>query len=233
MDVFWAESYEMSKMSTHKRSREVGESKLKFQTKYEEPYNHRVKSENNRFTNFLGQQTSHSSFIRKRWQMAKRQFFGARGAWSDENSIVWSEHWILASNENFERMRMKLIPNAAYDPHLEASAQRDNVKISAKNVVENSLLKLNLSKEAVRNAEKMIEDSLTEEDLKFIAMEQMETAQETHESEKIGERLILTEDCQRVTYMSVVKGKIEVTTSYVYFFDGSPYRENTERHDFR
>ena len=38
---------------------------------------------------------------------------------------------------------------------------------------------------------------------------------------------------QRVTYMSVVKGKLEVTTSYVYFFDGSPYREDVERHDFR
>jgi hypothetical protein len=33
--------------------------------------------------------------------------------------------------------------------------------------------------------------------------------------------------------MSVVKGKLEVTTSYVYFFDGSPYREDVERHDFR
>ena len=48
-----------------------------------------------------------------------------------------------------------------------------------------------------------------------------------------GERLLLSEDCQRVTYMSVVKGKLEVTTSYVYFFDGSPYREDVERHDFR
>ena len=78
-----------------------------------------------------------------------------------------------------------------------------------------------------------MDDSLTEEDLKTIAMEQMETAQETTETEKAGERLLLSEDCQRVTYMSVVKGKLEVTTSYVYFFDGSPYREDVERHDFR
>ena len=79
----------------------------------------------------------------------------------------------------------------------------------------------------------LIEDSLTEEDLKSIAMEQMETAHETEESEKLTEKLVLSEDCQRVTYMSVVKGKLEVTTNFVYFFDGSPYREDQERHDFR
>ena len=36
-------------------------------------------------------------------------------------------------------------------------------------------------------------DSLTEEDLKSIAMEQMETAQETNEMEKAGERLLLSQ----------------------------------------
>ena len=56
--------------------------------------------------------------------MAKRQFFGPRGAWSDQNTSVWSEHWKLATNENYERMRMKLIPNSDFDPHIEASAQR-------------------------------------------------------------------------------------------------------------
>ena len=142
----------MTKVSAHKRSREVGESKLKFQAKYEEPYGHVVKGENTRFSNFLGQQQSYSSFIRKRWQMSKRQFFGARGAWSDQDSTVWSEHWTLASNENFERMRMKLIPHPTFDPHLEASAQRDNVKVASADKIDskNPLFKLSLSKDAVR-----------------------------------------------------------------------------------
>ena len=48
MDEFWAECYEMAKILAHKRSREVGESKLKFQTKYEEPYLALVKNENTR-----------------------------------------------------------------------------------------------------------------------------------------------------------------------------------------
>ena len=165
--------------------------------------------------------------------MAKRQFFGPRGAWSDQDSTVWSEHWLLASNENFERMRMKLLPHPSFDPHLEASAQRDNIVSSHSNEAaasSNRLLKLQLSKDIV--AQGLIEDSLTEEDLKMIAREQMETTDET-QGDMSGERLLLAEDCQRVTYMSVVKGKLEVTTSYVYFFDGSPYREDVERHDFR
>ena len=48
MDVFWAESYELTKIFVHKRSREVGESKLKFQSKYEEPYKYALKLENSR-----------------------------------------------------------------------------------------------------------------------------------------------------------------------------------------
>ena len=232
MDVFWAESYELTKVFVHKRSREVGESKLKFQSKYEEPYRYALKCENSRFNNVLGQLQSHASFIRKRWQMSKRQFLGPRGAWSDADSTVWSEHWLLAYNENFERMRMKLIPNYNFDPHIEASAQRDNVQIEAKTAQSGqNLLNFQLSKDAVRS--ELIEDSLTEDDLKSIAKDQMETAHETDENEKLSEKLVLSEDCQRVTYMSVVKGKLEVTTNFVYFFDASPYREDQERHDFR
>ena len=76
MDEFWAECYEMSKVLTHKRSREIGESKLKFQSKYQEPYTALRKIENTRYNNVLGQLLSHSSFIKRRWLMAKRQFFG-------------------------------------------------------------------------------------------------------------------------------------------------------------
>merc|ERR1712079_251374 len=95
----------------------------------------------------------------------------------------------------------------------------------------NLLNRLHLSKDAVRTEH--LEDSLTGEDLKSIAMEKMETAQETNEDEKASEKLIMAEECERVTFMSVVKGKLEVTTSYVYFFDGSPYKQDEERHDFR
>ena len=42
-------------------------------------------------------------------------------------------------------------------------------------------------------------------------MEQMETAQETAEADKAAERLLFSEECQLITFMSVVRGKMEAT----------------------
>lgn len=58
----------------------------------------------------------------------------------------------------------------------QASASRDNVPLEDKS--KSSLFKLQLSKEALVHGEgrEEQEDSLTEEDLKIIAKEQMETA---------------------------------------------------------
>ncbi len=38
MDTFWAECYELSQVASHMRNREIGESKLKFETMYLEPF---------------------------------------------------------------------------------------------------------------------------------------------------------------------------------------------------
>ena len=72
--------------------------------------------------------------------MAKRLFFGPRGVWgparSGDSAADYfagsrgsedDDHWRIASNENFLRMRMKLIPNPQFDVHAAASANRDNV----------------------------------------------------------------------------------------------------------
>ena len=52
----------------------------------------------------------------------------------------------------------------------------------------------------------------------------MDTAEDTPDTAKATERLMLSTDCEFVTFMSVVKGKFELTTSYCYFFDTSPYK---------
>merc|ERR1719376_1536887 len=228
--------------------RQVGESKLKFQTKYVEPYREAVKAETSRFNNFLSQQKSHLVFIGKRWNMAKRLYFGPRGVWRGDgtgtSTATHLEHWKIASNENFLRMRMKLMPNPHFDPHLQASANRDNVQLettaaaaasdSKKKTSSNAaaaaeskkdqtkkLLQWQVVKEAVKKGQltgitggaiEAEEDSLTEEDLKTIAIEQMETADDTANAAgsadaKASERLLLSADCQLVTFMSVVKGK--------------------------
>ena len=96
----------------------------------------------------------------------KRLFFGPRGAWNNRFETI-EDHWILGSNENLQRMRMKLVPNPKFDDHSDASAQRDNVKRASESV--DNLLQHQIAVAAV-NTEVSEEDSdLTEEDLKSIA----------------------------------------------------------------
>jgi len=47
------------------------------------------------------------------------------------------------------------------------------------------------------------------------------------------EKLVLQEECELVTAMEVVKGQLEVTTSYMYFFDHMPSRESGETLDLK
>ena len=231
----------MSKVGMHKRAREVGESKLRFQTAYAEHFAAAVRNEIVRYNNGISQQNSHLAFIDKRWKVSKRLYFGPRGAWSSLEGKVAvertpAEYWKLSVNENFMRMRMKLVPNPNYDPHLDASAHRDNVRLEDLQVENRNLLEMQISKEALLHdgGNGGDDDSLTEEELKSIAKQQMETASDAGiDGERNAEKLIMSEDCELVTFMSVVRGKFELTTSYVYFFDSSPYREGEDRHDFR
>ena len=39
------------------------------------------------------------------------------------------------------------------------------------------------------------------------------------------EKLVLSETCELVTMLDVIKGRLEVTTTHVYFFDCTPNKE--------
>jgi len=172
MDIFWAECYELSKVATHRRSREVGESKLRFQNKYLEPFTSATKVENTRYQNGLSQQKSHLAFSQKRWDISKRLVFGPRGAWYDPNNTVSTEYWKLSPNETIHRMRLKLVPNPNFDSHAEASASRDNIK-SKSDGPRSNVLELQISKDALTSHEEHAEDCLTEDDLRAMAKEQV------------------------------------------------------------
>lgn len=42
------------------------------------------------------------------------------------------------------------------------------------------------------------------------------------------EKLVVSEDCELITTVAVVPGRLEVTTQHVYFYDGSGEKEETE-----
>ncbi|PNF23307.1 hypothetical protein B7P43_G17101 [Cryptotermes secundus] len=81
MNVFWAECYESSKTAVHRRNREVGESKLRFQTQMMEPFRQRQTEDGARYNNLLNQQRNQELLVRRKWRHLKQFFIGPRGAW--------------------------------------------------------------------------------------------------------------------------------------------------------
>ena len=49
--------------------------------------------------------------------------------------------------------------------------------------------------------------------------------EEQKEVRQQQEKLVLQEECELITVMEVIKGRLEVTTSHIYFFDFTPNKE--------
>lgn len=118
-----------------------------------EPYLKRVKTENSRYFSWQKQSSSQQGVVWQHWKVLRRLLTSERGAWANRChqfrplisskflntfwvfsvsmfliSRVQSEvNWKLSSAETYSKMRLKLVPNYNYDPHSDASAQRDNL----------------------------------------------------------------------------------------------------------
>lgn len=213
---FWSQCKEAMMIGMHMKNREKGESKLKFQNKILDPFHNKESSEQKRFHNVTVQlKNQHQSTLRQ-WRATKRFFTGERGAWSEHSTSTI--HWKLSNQENFKRMKVKMIPNLNFDPHTEASYQRDNLGASEADIAE-EIKKMKLAREALVSKDQIDEDFIGEEDWSVISMD-------LRNNEPQGkEKLVLSEDCELVTLVDVIKGRLEVTTLNIYFFDCSSNRE--------
>ncbi|GAB6029770.1 Neurobeachin-like protein 1 [Chamberlinius hualienensis] len=221
MNDFWNDCCEETMISIHKRNREWGESRLRFQVSIMDPFSNKCIEEQARYNNGISQLRNQSLIVRRRWRLKKLFLQGLRGPWQRRNEV--DLHWKLSHFENISRMRLKLILNHNFDIHAEASRLRDNLGIP---VPQPDNLPLAVALE-VRNS-KQQDNSLNEEDVKAFLVTEI---QELELSGK--EKLILTEDCELVYLMSVIKGRLELTTTCVYFFDVSPVKNDAERYDFK
>ncbi|XP_069696255.1 neurobeachin-like protein 1 isoform X1 [Periplaneta americana] len=132
-------------------------------------------------------------------------------------------------------MRLKLCPSLSFDPHTDASNLRDNTANIKRNSVgwlsrmqsaEEIPLSFNISSAAVRGETE--EDNLPEEELRMASEAENEGPETTGK-----EKLIISQECELVTLMSVVRGRLDLTTSHFYFYDLSPVKEEVERQDFK
>uniref|UniRef100_A0A671YZK5 Neurobeachin-like protein 2 n=1 Tax=Sparus aurata TaxID=8175 RepID=A0A671YZK5_SPAAU len=213
MALYWKECYEAFMVSLHKRERERGESKIRFQEQFVEPFTRRGRQENLRYNSMLKQQHSQNSATLRQWKAARRGLVCERGPWADRQQDEM--HWRVSSAENFSRMRLKLVRNYNFDPHREASALRDNLGVHQQRVNPESLL---------LEAVKQVKVSDLEDDILELA-----------EAEEAGqkEKLVLWEDCELVTVVDVVPGRLELTTQHIYFYDSSQEKEEGVGHDFK
>ncbi|XP_075820546.1 neurobeachin-like protein 2 isoform X1 [Microtus pennsylvanicus] len=231
MSGFWNACYDMLMSSGQRQRRERIQSRRAFQELVLEPAQRRARLEGLRYAAVLKQQAAQHSTALLHWGALWRQLSSPCGAWALR--VPPAPHWKLSNAETYSRMRLKLVPNHHFDPHLEASALRDNLGEAPMTPTEEASLPLAVTKEAKISTppEELLEDQLGEDELAV-----PESLMEAVELDKQHEKLLLSAECQLVTVVAVVPGLLEVTTQHVYFYDGSTERVETEEgigHDFR
>uniref|UniRef100_A0A671WSY8 Neurobeachin-like protein 2 n=1 Tax=Sparus aurata TaxID=8175 RepID=A0A671WSY8_SPAAU len=216
MSNFWNSCFDDLMSTAFRRDKDRSDSKSKFQEVIVDPYLKRVRSENGRHFGWQKQISSQQGVVWQHWRALRRLLTSERGAWA--NRIQPEVKLKLSSAETYSKMRLKLVPNHNYDPHSEASAQRDNM--GADSPRSSEPLPLAVAKEA--KVSDMEDDQLGEEDVVFLD----DKVEGEDESQK--EKLVLSEDCELITIVAVVPGRLEVTTHHLYFYDGSSDKEETE-----
>uniref|UniRef100_A0A663DUJ7 Neurobeachin like 1 n=1 Tax=Aquila chrysaetos chrysaetos TaxID=223781 RepID=A0A663DUJ7_AQUCH len=202
--------YEAFMVNMHRRDRERGESKLKFQEHFVEPFSRKARQENLRYNSMLKQLNSQHTATLRQWKAAQLYLLSERGPWK-QHPI----HWKLSNVENFSRMRLKLVQNYNFNSHQDASDLRDN------------LGELPSSESLLLEVVKQVKVSDLEDDV--LELPEEDTADEQSQKEK----LILSEDCELITVIDVIPGRLEITTQHIYFFDGSIEKEEGVGFDFK
>ncbi|KAI1886215.1 hypothetical protein AGOR_G00211700 [Albula goreensis] len=217
MSNFWNSCFDDLMSTAQRRDKDRAECKAKFQEMVVDPYHKRVRGENSRYHSGLKQSSSQQGVVSRHWKSLRRLLTNERGPWA--HRVQPEVKWKLSSAETYSKMRMKLVPNYSYDPHSEASALRDNMGADGPRSPTEAL-PLAVAKEA--KVSDMEDDQLGDEDLVFL------DKQVEGEEESQKEKLVLSEDCELITIVAVVPGRLEVTTHHLYFYDGSNEKEETE-----
>ncbi|KAM4626241.1 neurobeachin-like protein 1 [Discoglossus pictus] len=220
--LYWKDCYEALMVNIHKRERERGESKLKFQEFFLEPFSRKARQENSRYNSMLKQLHGQCTSTLRQWKAAQKYLTCERGPWADRREN--RDHWKLSNVENYSRMRLKLIQNNNFDPYLEASALRDNLGIQQAEPSSESLL---------LEAAKQVKVSDLDDDGLELPEEDNTVNINEKEEQSQKEKPVLCEECELITVMEVIPGRLEVTTKHIYFYDGSTEKEEGVGFDFK
>ncbi|CAF4197890.1 unnamed protein product [Rotaria socialis] len=218
MKIWWNNCHEMMMIGIHKRNRQIGEEKLKFQSHIVQQWSIRRRNEQQRNLKLAKQRRIHQTHVEQEWKDRGKYIHGERGPWWNENDSK-EHHWMLSDRENIHRMRCKLIENNDFNTHEEASRLRDNLGIdsiaeSRKSLLEESLKNKNLSIQQ----EILYGNSMDEQELLAVSNETQSLLLEEKE------KMIIGTPCSLITSTFVTEGKLEITNRYIYFFDSTPQK---------
>uniref|UniRef100_A0A336KCC2 CSON006833 protein n=1 Tax=Culicoides sonorensis TaxID=179676 RepID=A0A336KCC2_CULSO len=221
LNTFWAECFETCKETSNKRVNMQMESRRKFNERIWLPWRMRQSEENARLNQKFNQQKAKDLSTDRRWHILKRYLYGSKGTWFKKEPI--EEYWKLSHHENLARMRLKLEPNLYHDPHTAAANLRDNTaQLSATRVS----TEINIAP-SVLGDENIDEESIQIE-------EEIKANMEAQAPETSGkEKVVIQQECELITLMMRVKGRLDVTTNQFIFTDLSPNTEDGTKHDFR
>ncbi|EDO33951.1 predicted protein [Nematostella vectensis] len=140
------------------------------------------------------------------WLLTKRRLTSERAPWAYRTPE--EVHWKLSTEETFQRMRLRMTQNLNYSYHMEASNARDNK--SDENLDGDTLsqsVPLRVAREAVvmRSLEADEDEELTASN------------NSVSPPMSVVEKVVLEVDCELVTLMDVMPGKLKVSTTHVYF----------------
>uniref|UniRef100_A0A8C2F1L4 Neurobeachin-like protein 2 n=1 Tax=Cyprinus carpio TaxID=7962 RepID=A0A8C2F1L4_CYPCA len=212
MSNFWNSCFDDLMSTAQRRDKHRSDCKAKFQELIIDPYLKRMRTENSRYHSVQKMINSQQEVVWRHWKSLRRLLSSERRAWALRSPQV---NWKLSSAETYSKMRLKLVPNYSFDSHSDASALRDNMGHSTEPIP------LAVAKEAKVSD---MEDDKLEDFEDFVFIDEAEEGEE--ESQK--EKLVLSEECELITIVAVVPGRLEVTTHHLYFYDGSSEKEETE-----
>ncbi|XP_031626139.1 neurobeachin-like protein 1 isoform X2 [Contarinia nasturtii] len=224
LNRFWAESYESCKASSQIRAKNLMESRKKFQLKIIKQWRLRQNDEASRLNGIQSARKIHEKQIERKWRNAKNFLNSKKGAFS--NDIKKDEFYHLSKHENPSRMRLKLEPSLYHDAHTAASNLRDN---TASHNTDERRLSHEFGSSIVPAA---VNDIFTEDEAALLE-EEMKASVEPQQQEIPAEKVVISQDCELVTLMTRVKGRLEVTSRLFSFIDLDQANEEGEHYDFK
>ncbi|KAL9958919.1 hypothetical protein ACROYT_G035996 [Oculina patagonica] len=212
---FWMNCLTGLTESLRNKDKAQEESGEKLEEQITRPFKQLQDSQREHIKNLPNQQENHKNNVVRQWKVLKRMLMSERSPWGRRSPQ--ESHWKLSSTENFHRMRLKLTQNYSFTPHTEASRARDNADVVD---ARESSMPVRVAKEAV--VQNVDEDILEVEDPGSpVSKERQRAISETEKS-------VLGEVCELITLMDIVPGKLEITTTHVYF-----YADETAGQDFQ